>query len=400
MRGKLIVLLLALQVYSCIAWPYGSQKIRGVNAGSWLVLERWMNPSDTGVFAGLPESVQDEYTLCEYLGYAAAEQRLKTHWATWITEAHFEFWASTGLNHVRVPIGYWALDIQSPEPWVNGSWEYVLKAAEWSKKHGLQLAIDLHAAPGSQNGWDHSGRSGDIGFFTDENIQRAVNVIGRIAEWSSSVEWKDTVTIIQLINEPNLWDAYDYRLGKLKDYYGLAYHEVRKYNPDVVVAVADAFIGAENWYYFSDLPEYHSVMLDIHMYQVFGDEWRNMTCTEHRDYPCTYHERLTAVNSKLWTVVGEWSIATPGEFNCDGQAEFARQQIGAFEQTEGWFMWAHYNGQNMREWSFEHSYANKWIDPAGDNSPQCSPSSSAVRTVYSFSVAFVALFLPLMLMMA
>lgn len=43
---------------------------------------------------------------------------------------------------------------------------------------------------------------------------------------------------------------------------------MRKYNNEVVVAVSDAFIGAENWYYFSELPEYHSVMLDIHMYQV------------------------------------------------------------------------------------------------------------------------------------
>ncbi len=96
-----------------------------------------------------------------------------------------------------------------------------------------------------------------------------------------------------------------------------------------------------------------------------------MTCEEHRDYPCTYHERLIAANSKLWTIVGEWSIATPGEFNCDGQAAFARQQIGAFEKAEGWFMWAHYNGQNMREWSFNDSYAMNWINPAGDNSPQC-----------------------------
>lgn len=110
--------------------------------------------------------------------------------------------------------------------------------------------------------------------------------------------------------------------------------------------------------------------------KVFGDEWREMTCAEHGDYPCTYHERLVASNNKLWTIVGEWSIATPGEFNCDGQAHFARQQIGAFEKAEGWFMWAHYNGQNMREWSFNHSYANNWIDPAGDNSPQCSSASS------------------------
>lgn len=149
MNLKLTILLVVLWTSQSIAWPYGERKIRGVNAGSWLVLERWMNPAN-GVFAGVPDSVNDEYQLCEYLGYDAAEQRLRAHWDTWVTEAHFEFWASTGLNHVRVPIGYWALDIQPGEPWVNGSWEYVVKAAEWSKKYDLQLIIDLHGAPGSQ----------------------------------------------------------------------------------------------------------------------------------------------------------------------------------------------------------------------------------------------------------
>lgn len=150
MRNEIKILLILLQVHCIISWPYGERKIRGVNAGSWLVLERWMNPSEQGVFANIPESIQDEYMLCEYLGYDAAAQRLRAHWDTWITEADFAFWASTGLNHVRLPIGYWALDIRPTEPWVNGSWEYVVKAAEWSKKHGLQLAIDLHGAPGSQ----------------------------------------------------------------------------------------------------------------------------------------------------------------------------------------------------------------------------------------------------------
>lgn len=150
MRSSITILFVLLEVYSIVAWPYGEQKIRGVNAGSWLVLERWMNPSDVGVFTGLNDSITDEYALCEHLGYEAAALRLKSHWDTWVTESDFEFWASTGLNHVRLPIGYWALDIRPDEAWVSGSWEYVVKAAEWSKKYGLQLAIDLHGAPGSQ----------------------------------------------------------------------------------------------------------------------------------------------------------------------------------------------------------------------------------------------------------
>lgn len=142
------IFLVVLAARSIFTWPYGEKKIRGVNTGSWLVLEKWMAPSS--VFAGLPDTVVDEYTLCENLGKVEAEKRLRAHWDSWVTEAEFEFWAKTGLNHVRVPIGYWAIDIKEGEPWINGSWDYVVKAAGWSKKHGLQLMIDLHAAPGSQ----------------------------------------------------------------------------------------------------------------------------------------------------------------------------------------------------------------------------------------------------------
>jgi len=93
--------------------------------------------------------------------------------------------------------------------------------------------------------------------------------MGRIAKWANRTEWRETVSIIQLLNEPILWgDDYNYRLGRLKDYYGQAYHEVRKYNGGVVVAVHDAFIDWTNWYYLRDMPEYYWVMLDAHLYQV------------------------------------------------------------------------------------------------------------------------------------
>jgi len=104
-------------------------------------------------------------------------------------------------------------------------------------------------------------------------LQRATWVIGQIAAWANAPEWRQTVSIIQLLNEPVLWDDYDYRLQRLKDYYRMAYDEVRKFNDIAVVAVHDAFIDAHNWYYLRDDPHYFWVMLDTHLYQVFGDGW-------------------------------------------------------------------------------------------------------------------------------
>lgn len=47
------------------------------------------------------------------------------------------------------------------------------------RKYNLKVILDLHAAPGSQNGFEHSAtRDGLIEWgLTDENIQETVRVI-------------------------------------------------------------------------------------------------------------------------------------------------------------------------------------------------------------------------------
>ena len=56
------------------------------------------------------------------------------------------------LNHVRLPIGYWAFEVGSGEPYITGQLDYLKKAITWASNHDLKLIIDLHGAPGSQNG--------------------------------------------------------------------------------------------------------------------------------------------------------------------------------------------------------------------------------------------------------
>jgi glucan 1,3-beta-glucosidase len=57
------------------------------------------------------------------------------------------------LNHVRLPIGYWAFDVSEGEPYIQGQLSYLQKAVTWAGNHGLKLIVDLHGAPGSQNGY-------------------------------------------------------------------------------------------------------------------------------------------------------------------------------------------------------------------------------------------------------
>lgn len=51
---------------------------------------------------------------------------------------------SCSLNHVRLPIGYWAWDVSNGEPYIQGQIPYLEKAVGWAEKHGLKLIVDLH----------------------------------------------------------------------------------------------------------------------------------------------------------------------------------------------------------------------------------------------------------------
>jgi hypothetical protein len=58
------------------------------------------------------------------------------------------------LNHVRIPIGYWAYDIGPGEPYISGQQNYLLKAIAWASTYNLKVIVDLHGVPGSQNGYE------------------------------------------------------------------------------------------------------------------------------------------------------------------------------------------------------------------------------------------------------
>lgn len=80
---------------------------------------------------------------------------------------------AAGLNWVRIPIGFWAIETMNDEPFLVGTaWTYFLKAyvlvspfawqakpnfhyrrIQWGRKYGIRIYLDLHALPGSQNAW-------------------------------------------------------------------------------------------------------------------------------------------------------------------------------------------------------------------------------------------------------
>jgi glucan 1,3-beta-glucosidase len=107
----------------------------------------------------------------------------------------------SSLNHVRVPVGYWAFDVSGGEPYIQGQVPYLWKAVSWARNHGLKMIVDLHGAPGSQNGFDNSGQkmSYPTWHTQQSNIDRTNNVIKQLTDMFK--DQSDVVTAIQALNE-------------------------------------------------------------------------------------------------------------------------------------------------------------------------------------------------------
>ncbi|KAH9480680.1 putative glucan 1,3-beta-glucosidase D [Psilocybe cubensis] len=210
-------------------WKWGTDYVR--------VTEPFIVPALYEAYIGKTNiNVVDEWTLSQAMGSDIAT-KMEEHYKTFITEQDFAQIAGAGLNWVRIPIGFWAIETINDEPFLTGtSWTYFLKAIQWGRKYGIRIYLDLHALPGSQNGWNHSGKSmprilhcGSVNFMNGvmgiANAERTLNYLRIITEFVSQPQYRDVVGIVGIVNEI-LWDT----IGKdaVQSFYLKAYDTIRK----------------------------------------------------------------------------------------------------------------------------------------------------------------------------
>ncbi|KAL2871093.1 glucan 1,3-beta-glucosidase [Aspergillus lucknowensis] len=272
--------------------------VRGVNLGGWLLLEPWITPS---LFDDAEDGAVDEYTLTEILGKDEAAARLSEHWSSFITEDDFAQISQAGLNHVRIPVGYWAAAPIEGEPYVSGQLEYLDKAVSWAKSNNLKVIVDLHGAPGSQNGFDNSGRRGPIEWQQGDTVDHTLRAFEVLAQRYLSDD--TVVTAIEAINEPFIPGGIDPE--GLKEYYNDALAKVRENSFDAALLLHDGFLLPESWNGFMGQEE---VVMDTHHYQVFGNGEVAMSIDEHINTACQFGlQHLEAVDKPI--IVGEWTGA-------------------------------------------------------------------------------------------
>ncbi|KAG5653125.1 hypothetical protein H0H81_002192 [Sphagnurus paluster] len=234
----------------------------------------------TNKFGGYsyPGSI-DEWTLSTMMRADTANggiNQLENHYDTFITEQDIAQIAGAGLNWVRVPVPFWAIETWSGEPFLaQTSWKYILRLLKWCRKYGIRVNLDLHTIPGSQNGYNHSGKYGQVNFLNGvmgvANAQRALEYIRVFTEFISQPEYKDVVPVFSIMNEALLSTI---GRSQLTSFYLQAHTMIRNITGygagnGPFIGIHDGFAGISTWADF--LPGSDRILLDTHPYFAFDN---------------------------------------------------------------------------------------------------------------------------------
>lgn len=323
--------------------------LQGVNLGGWLITERWMTPE---LFRGL--SARDEWSL-RASEPGEAHERLKHHRETFITEADIASIAREGFALVRLPVGYWLwrqVEGYLMDPHIVG------QLLDWCQAYDLKVVISLHGAPGSQNGWDHSGRIGNIEWQTSENIELTLEAIEHIVRQYGN---HPALVGINLLNEPHA----SLPLVTLGSYYQAGHRVVRDgAHSRVRTIVSDSFRPTQMQQELLGRGMQDAV-LDVHLYQVFDSKYRGLNFDQHVKIVKTeWNELLQNCSTKQDVMVGEWSAMLDSEIFSGLSDQTRRGMIKHFYDAQKNLFnssaWAHAywsyktGGESVWNWS-EHS---------------------------------------------
>ncbi|GJM84399.1 hypothetical protein PR202_ga00063 [Eleusine coracana subsp. coracana] len=266
--------------------------------------------SDPSVFvANNVDILRGEYQICNGYGITNATKVLTNHWSTYINESDFSFMSSSGLNAVRIPVGWWiASDPNPPLPFVGGSLKALDNAFVWAQ---------------------YANRS--------------------------------SLLAIELLNEP-LYPGVT--LPSLKKYYQDGYNAVRRRTSTAYVIMSNRIATPDQTELLQFASNFSGSVLDVHYYNLFNSKFDNFNVQENIDYVQNNRSSdLAAITTKGFplTFVGEWVA----EWNVRGASKADYQKFAQVQEDvygRATFGWAYWTLKNVNKaWSMEWMIKNGYI---------------------------------------
>lgn len=226
-------------------------QLKGINAGQILLQEGWMSPfalepltnEDGSYVKDADNNIQyPEFTEEEFRAGLASnpnlagydiQELLEYYWSCFFTEDDFRIIKEDlQMNTIRLPFYY--LNILNEDLTLKSE-EDAFAYLDWfismAAKYELYIVLDLHGAPGSQNGFEHSGaaqREPHL-WTSEENIEATVALWDYVSNHYTNTrpdlgKW---IATYDILNEPcyefntittkECWDVFDRIYDTIRD---------------------------------------------------------------------------------------------------------------------------------------------------------------------------------------
>lgn len=357
-------------------------RIRGVNLGEWLVLERWMDPS---IFDGT--TARDEDNLCRQLDVETKLGRFRRHRDSFIVESDFAFIKDRGLDSVRLPIPHFVFgdDADFCSPYV-GCLEYVDKCFDLAEKYGLSVLIDMHTAPDSQNGYDNGGICAICKWHQKPgNITRLIDVLSMLADRYGR---RKSLLGIELLNEPaaeetwqrnkRFYEAHDKERAKgscsvpievLFDFYTRAYEDIRRIMPEEKYIVFHDGFRLNMIKTFIKESAFRNVILDTHPYlEMEGVTETTSTMNHLHRVLVDWQNSINECQKYVPVMIGEWSLphnilpSFSPEQRYESYRLMSAAQLMTFESAFAHYFWSYrVECHDKLGWDFRSCVERGWL---------------------------------------
>lgn len=331
----------------------------GANLGGWLVLEGWM---DWYLLKRRHAKIPDEWTLIQRHGGPLdprAIHLMRKHWNKFLKETYIDKMRDFGVTHFRVPLGWWLVDYDAADGFVDGGEYFLRRLMRWLKTRGMRALLVMHALPGAQVArQSFTGKiSAEANFFKDRGMfERGKLVMRKLAEliasYDSSEDTAGVVMGLEVMNEPD-WNFWNTSPGQ-REFYEYVIPDLRLLLPARRYAI---YINPQEWprkevsskwlaeMRKRDPDNYSNVVYDTHQYHSFGDD--NNPATKHGWTPdvdscknCCRDPLLfqPLIDAGLPVAVGEYALNTGlpqnwGEQRCHKHlTSHCKQQRAEFQQ--------------------------------------------------------------------
>ena len=212
--------------------------LRGFGLGGWLVPEGYMLINRAWI-EGFESPTQIENHILDLIGEEKSKEFWEDYRKNFVSRADIDQIAEWGFNHIRLPFHYKQFHTEDGSTPIG--YEIVDSLLSWCEPYNMYVILDMHCAPGAQNGGPISDSDGIARLWLEEDKKELTVEI-----WREIAEYYSDNTLIggyDLINEPVLPQGVT--LSEFKQLYIDITQAIREVDQNHIVFIEGNWYGTD-----------------------------------------------------------------------------------------------------------------------------------------------------------